>query len=159
MSGVVPGEAAPAAASGPPGWVDWEMWDGFIAMNGITIERPSGSAHPRYPDIIYPIDYGFVNGTLANDGEEVDIFVGTARSSGADTDVASGGLAVRDIASGLVAAVFTHDPRKGDREVKFLYACTPREIYLVNGFVNFAPMTGRLLMRRPMRELWRSEAR
>jgi len=123
-----------------PGWVDWEMWDGFIAMNGITIERPSGSAHPIYPDIIYPIDYGFVNGTLANDGEEVDIFVGTAR------------------AGGLVAAVFTHDPRKGDREVKFLYACTPREIYLVNGFVNFAPMTGRLLMRRPMRALWRFKA-
>ncbi|PIQ62051.1 MAG: hypothetical protein COV99_07420 [Bacteroidetes bacterium CG12_big_fil_rev_8_21_14_0_65_60_17] len=154
MSGAVPGAAAPAAASEQPGWVDWEMWDGLIRMNGITIERPSGSAHPRYSDIIYPIDYGYVNGTLANDGEEVDIFVGTA-----DAGRASGGMAGRDIASGLVAAVFTHDPRKGDREVKFLYGCTPREIYLVNGFVNFAPMSGQLLLRQPMRELWRSEAR
>lgn len=135
------------------------MWDELIKMNGITIERPAGTAHPRYADIIYPIDYGYVNGTLANDGEEVDIFVGTAGRAGADAGLAGGGSAGEDLASGLVAAVFTHDPRKGDREVKFLYACTPREIYLVNGFVNFAPMTGRLLMRRPMRELWRSEAR
>ncbi len=127
-----------------PGWVDWEMWDGFITMNGITIERPSGTAHPRYPDIIYPIDYGYVNGTLANDGEEVDVFVGTAGSG-------PGGACT---GSGLVAAIFTNDPRKGDREVKFLFNCSPREIYLVNGFVNFAPMSGRLLMRRPMRELW-----
>lgn len=118
-----------------PGWVDWESWDGIIRMKGLTVERPAGQAHPNYPDIIYPIDYGYVNDTLANDGEPVDIFMGSADN-------------------GLVAAVFTHDPRKGDREVKFIYNCSPREIYLVHGFVNFPPMTAELLMRRPMRELW-----
>jgi inorganic pyrophosphatase len=131
MSG--PGE--PNGADVPPGWVDWDMWDGIFRLRGVTVERSAGSAHPRYPGIIYPIDYGFVNDTLANDGEPVDVFLGSA-------------------SSGLVAAVFTVDPRKGDREVKFLFNCSPQEIYLVHGFVNFPPMSARLLMRRPMHELW-----
>ncbi|MCD8147212.1 MAG: inorganic pyrophosphatase [Clostridiales bacterium] len=34
-----------------------------------------GSAHPNYPDLIYPVNYGFVPGLLAPDGEEQDVYV------------------------------------------------------------------------------------
>jgi inorganic pyrophosphatase len=120
-----------------PGWVDWDTWEGIIRLKGITIERPSRSAHPAYPDIIYPIDYGFVNETMSVDGEEQDIFIGTAEN-------------------GLVGAIFTTDHRKGDRECKMIFNCSPVEIYLINGFVNFAPdlMSGRLLLRSNMRSMW-----
>jgi inorganic pyrophosphatase len=40
-----------------------------------TIDRPIGSAHPDYPDLIYPINYGYVEGVLAADGEEQDVYV------------------------------------------------------------------------------------
>jgi catechol 2,3-dioxygenase-like lactoylglutathione lyase family enzyme len=50
----------------------------------------------------------------------------------------------------------TVDHRKGDTEFKLLYNCSASEVYLVNGFINFAPalMSGALLMRAPMAELW-----
>ena len=40
-----------------------------------TIDRPFGSAHPRHPDMIYPVNYGYVNGVQAGDGEEQDAYV------------------------------------------------------------------------------------
>lgn len=40
-----------------------------------TIDRPAGSRHPRYPDMIYPINYGFVDGVFAPDGAEQDVYV------------------------------------------------------------------------------------
>ena len=40
-----------------------------------TIDRPFGSAHPRHPDMIYPINYGYVDGVLAGDGAEQDVYV------------------------------------------------------------------------------------
>jgi inorganic pyrophosphatase len=115
----------------------WPDWEAFIQAGAYTLDRPHGSSHPRYPDIIYPIDYGYIDGTLGTDGDEVDVFVGTA-------------------SSGLVGLLLTTDHRRGDRECKLLYNCTPEEIYLVHGFINFDPalMTGLLVLRRPMRTLW-----
>jgi inorganic pyrophosphatase len=40
-----------------------------------TIDRPMGSAHPRHPDMIYPINYGYVDGVFAGDGAEQDVYV------------------------------------------------------------------------------------
>ena len=40
-----------------------------------TIDRPIGSAHPRHPEMIYPINYGYVNGIFAGDGAEQDVYV------------------------------------------------------------------------------------
>ena len=40
-----------------------------------TIDRPMGSAHPRHPDMIYPINYGYVDGLIGGDGEEQDVYV------------------------------------------------------------------------------------
>ena len=40
-----------------------------------TIDRPMGSAHPRHPDMIYPINYGYVDGVIAGDGAEQDVYV------------------------------------------------------------------------------------
>ena len=36
----------------------------------ITVDRPKGSCHPRYPDLYYPVNYGYVDGVTAPDGEE-----------------------------------------------------------------------------------------
>lgn len=40
-----------------------------------TVDRPLGSAHPNYPDMIYPINYGYVDGIFAADGEEQDVYI------------------------------------------------------------------------------------
>ncbi len=40
-----------------------------------VVDRPAGSRHPRYADIIYPINYGYVEGIIAGDGAEQDVYV------------------------------------------------------------------------------------
>ena len=40
-----------------------------------TVDRPIGSAHPRHPEMIYPINYGYVNGLTGGDGAAQDAYV------------------------------------------------------------------------------------
>lgn len=40
-----------------------------------TIDCPLGSFHPNHPDIYYPVNYGYVEGIIAPDGEEQDVYV------------------------------------------------------------------------------------
>jgi inorganic pyrophosphatase len=40
-----------------------------------TVDRPIGSHHPRYPDMVYPVNYGFVDGVIADDGDYQDAYV------------------------------------------------------------------------------------
>lgn len=39
------------------------------------IDRPLGSPHPKYPDTVYPVNYGYVEGVTAADGKEQDVYV------------------------------------------------------------------------------------
>lgn len=41
----------------------------------VVIDRPLGSAHPRHPEMIYPVNYGYVPGIMAPDGSEQDVYV------------------------------------------------------------------------------------
>lgn len=41
----------------------------------VKIDRPIGSRHPKHPEIIYPINYGYVEGLIAPDGEEQDVYI------------------------------------------------------------------------------------
>lgn len=41
----------------------------------VTMDRPLGSHHPRHPEMIYPINYGYIEGIMAPDGAEQDAYV------------------------------------------------------------------------------------
>lgn len=40
-----------------------------------VMDRPLGSLHPRYPDMLYTVNYGCVPGVMAGDGAEQDVYV------------------------------------------------------------------------------------
>ncbi len=115
----------------------WAAWEELIRQHGLTIDRPRLSVHPVWRDIIYPMDYGYINDTASTDREGVDVFVGTKPL-------------------GLVGLIMTHDYRRGDREVKLLFNCAPCEIYLAHGFINCdrVHMEGTLVLRQAMPALW-----
>ena len=116
----------------------WESWAGLVERHGVTIDRPFGAAHPDYPSVVYPIDYGYLPGTIGTDAEPVDAFAGTGTQ-------------------GLVGLILTADRRRGDREVKLLVDCTPPEIYTAHGFINYdrTLLGGVLVLRHPMPVLWK----
>ncbi len=41
----------------------------------VTIDRPLGSYHPVHKKLYYPVNYGYVKGILAPDGEEQDAYI------------------------------------------------------------------------------------
>lgn len=41
----------------------------------VKIDRPLGSYHPKHKDLYYPINYGYVEGVIAGDGEEQDAYI------------------------------------------------------------------------------------
>ena len=41
----------------------------------VTVDRPLGSVHPRYKNIVYPVNYGYVEGIIGGDGEEQDAYI------------------------------------------------------------------------------------
>ena len=40
----------------------------------VIVDRPLGSKHPEF-DMIYPVNYGYVEGIFADDGEEQDAYI------------------------------------------------------------------------------------
>lgn len=41
----------------------------------VTVDRPLGSFHPEYKDMYYPVNYGYIEGIMAPDGEEQDAYI------------------------------------------------------------------------------------
>lgn len=108
--------------------IDWTQWETLLRERGVRIDRPCGSAHPRYPHMIYPLDYGYIPGTIGGDGAEVDVFIGSAPT-------------------GLRAALLTCDSIKGDREIKLLWNMTPAEIEITRAFLSGGSMAVELVRR------------
>ena len=41
----------------------------------VIVDRPLGSVHPKHVDLIYPVNYGYIEGIIAGDGECQDCYV------------------------------------------------------------------------------------
>lgn len=116
----------------PPTWEPfWEHIDLLFASSQVVIDRPRGSAHPRFPEMIYPLDYGYLAGTTAINGGGIDIWAG------------SGGFQPPD------ALVLTVDLDKKDAEIKLLLGCTASEKQTVLDFLNGSNMRATLIERCP----------
>ena len=41
----------------------------------VIVDRPLGTYHPKYKDLYYPVNYGYVPGVMAPDREEQDAYI------------------------------------------------------------------------------------
>ena len=41
----------------------------------VTIDRPLGTYHPKHKDLYYSVNYGYIEGVIAPDGEEQDAYI------------------------------------------------------------------------------------
>jgi inorganic pyrophosphatase len=94
-----------------------------------VVDRARGTPHPRYPGFIYPLDYGYLQGTRSGDGGGIDVWLGSRRGS---------------TVTGVVCCV---DTLKGDVEMKLLIGCTREEMRLVLGMHNDGEQSAVLLVR------------
>ena len=88
----------------------------LAASRPIIIDRPRGEAHPRYPDLIYPLDYGYLEGTSAADGDSIDVWIGSQAGRA------------------LTGILCTYDTIKRDAEIKLLLGCTETDVQTILNF-------------------------
>lgn len=41
----------------------------------VIVDRPLGTYHPKHKDIYYSVNYGYIPGIIASDGEEQDAYI------------------------------------------------------------------------------------
>ena len=125
----------------------WEALQEMVKNNSLRIDRPRGSRHPRYPDFIYPLDYGYLEGTRSADGGGVDVWLGTDRAScAAGLELAAAGQEAGEAhALSLSGLLLTVDRIKQDVEVKLLLNCTHEEMEIALKASNSPSMTAILL--------------
>lgn len=109
----------------------WALADRFVTAHRIVIDRPRGSAHPRFPQILYPLDYGYLDGTAAMDGDGIDLWRGSLNTGR------------------VTGVIVSLDGMKRDGEVKLLVDCTAQETGVIEAFHNQADWMGGLLVLRP----------
>ena len=92
----------------------------------IEIDRPIGTPHPKHPEIIYPINYGYIPNVFGGDGEELDVYI-----LGIDEKIEEGdrttakiiGIVYRknDVEDKLVAAPegMLYTPEEIERQIHF----------------------------------------
>lgn len=108
----------------------WQRLDALLERSRIVIDRPRGSHHPRFPEIVYTLDYGYLDGTSSNDGEGVDVWLGSEPERGLD------------------AVICTVDLDRGDAEMKLMVGCSEEEKAYIERFYNEWPdMAAKILLR------------
>jgi inorganic pyrophosphatase len=108
----------------------WAYLDALLQSAELVVDRPKNSAHPRYPSVVYPLDYGYLKGTISGDGGGLDFWRGSL-SEGA-----------------LDGVVCTVDLLKKDVEVKLLLGCTEEEKTIICNFHNDSSSMAAILIRR-----------
>ncbi len=108
----------------------WMALDELVYSSEIVIDRPKGTAHPKYPNFIYKMDYGYLKNTSSMDGAGIDVWVGTANEKYTD------------------AIMVIIDLIKRDSEIKILISCTEREKGIIYQTHNETPYMKGILIRR-----------
>ena len=86
----------------------WKALDELVNSSEIVIDRPKGSAHPKFPDFIYRVDYGYLKDTTSMDGAGIDVWVGSGNKK-------------------IDAIMCIVDLMKKDSEIKILIGFTEEE--------------------------------
>jgi inorganic pyrophosphatase len=87
----------------------WSRLASFVSSRSVVVDRPRGSAHPDYPELIYPLDYGYATELRSGDGDGVDVWIGSLK---------------RQVITGVICTV---DVANRDAEVKVLLGCSRAE--------------------------------
>ena len=108
----------------------WKALDELVSNSEIVIDRPKGSAHPKYSDFVYKVDYGYLKNTTSMDGGGIDVWVGTNEDKTID---------------GIICIV---DLMKRDSEIKILIGCTEEEKEIIYQTHNETEFMKGILIRR-----------
>ena len=108
----------------------WQKMDTLLLSSTCKIDHPQGSSHPVYANLIYPVDYGFLQDTVGTDTQPIHVFKG------------------KKSAQNVGAIVISADILKKDCEVKLLVGCDEEEKIKILEFLNQTQFQKAILVQR-----------
>lgn len=108
----------------------WQKIDTLYFSSSVTITQAAGSVHPKYSNLIYPVDYGYLKDTLSPDQQGIAMYKGS--------------LSTHQVTTMIVAV----DILNKDIEVKLLVGCTAEQEEAILRFVNQTEYQKTVLIRR-----------
>lgn len=107
----------------------WLSLDKLVSSHKLVIDRPKDSSHPEFPDSIYPLNYGYLEGTISGDGQGIDVWRGSLKDNYVN------------------AIINTVDTRTKIMEIKLLVGCTDKETEIIVNYHNSYSQNAILLKR------------
>ena len=108
----------------------WQKLDTLLLSSDLLMDKPKGSVHPTYHNLVYPVDYGHLKSNNEDITEHIGIYKGSLNSS---------------IIESIVVCV---DILKKDIEVKLLMACTKEEETSILEFLNQTDFQKTVIIKR-----------
>jgi inorganic pyrophosphatase len=108
----------------------WQKIDTLFLSSKLVITRRKNDIHPKFPNLIYPTDYGYLKETISTSGDGVTVYAGSGS---------------RNTVTALAVAV---DILQKELDVKVLAGCTEDETLDVLHFLNQTDYQKTVLIRR-----------
>ena len=108
----------------------WQKIDTLYLSSDVVIDKPKNTVHAQYTNLIYPVDYGFLQDTLLGSDEHIHVYVGTKMTGKVE------------------AIVVCADILKKDMDVKFLVGCTKEEENDILQFLDQTDFQKAVILRR-----------
>ena len=106
----------------------WDSIEQQVQQANIVIDRKAGSSHPKFREIVYPFNYGYLEGTTGGDGDGIDVWV---KNEGAS----------------VTGIIVTSDLFKHDTEIKILLGFNLEEMKQLEQFHCVNSQSGLLVVR------------
>ena len=108
----------------------WEYLEKIVNENEVIIDRPKGTRHPKYENVLYVVDYGCIKNIQSMDRTGIDVFIGSETNKNID------------------AIICTIDLLKKDSEIKVLIGCNEIEKMEIYNFLNNSDFLKAILVKR-----------
>ena len=108
----------------------WQKLDTLYLYSGYQITRKKGEVHPRFQNLIYPVDYGYINDTKSFGKDGVSLYAGSGNRYEISALVVAADILIKEL------------------DVKVLVGCTEEEVDQVLRFLNQTNYQKTVLIRK-----------
>ena len=108
----------------------WQKLDTLYLSSGYQITRKKGEVHPRFQNLIYPVDYGYINDTKSFGKDGVSVYAGSGNQYEISALVVAADILIKEL------------------DVKVLVGCTEEEVDQVLRFLNQTNYQKTVLIRK-----------
>jgi len=108
----------------------WQKLDTLYLSSDLVLDKPKGTVHKRFSNLVYPVDYGYFREVTETDEEHIRVFKGSLKSTSVE------------------AIVVCVDILKKDIEVKLLVGCSSEEELSILEFLNQTDFQKAVVLRR-----------